>query len=80
MTPQHPRFHAAAVQAAPIYLDLDGSIDKAVALIEQAAAEGAQLIAFPETWPPGYPFFAVSRRRLCAGRRGQQRDQPDLCR
>ncbi|MEX2124196.1 MAG: carbon-nitrogen hydrolase family protein [Woeseia sp.] len=57
MTTQHPRFRAAAVQAAPVYLDLDASIDKAVALIGQAAGEGAQLIGFPETWLPGYPFF-----------------------
>mgnify|MGYP001545298220 CR=1 FL=1 len=57
MTTQHPKFRAAAVQAAPVYLDLDASIDKAIGLIEQAAKEGARLIAFPETWLPGYPWF-----------------------
>jgi nitrilase len=50
-------FKVAAVQAAPAFLNLDAGIDKAVGLIEQAAAEGARLIGFPETWPPGYPWW-----------------------
>jgi len=57
MAVSHPKFIAAAVQAAPVFLDLDAGIDKAIALIQQAAAQGAKLIAFPETWLPGYPWF-----------------------
>ena len=57
MTIQHPKYRVAAVQAAPEFLNLDASIDKAIGLIAEAAEKGAKLIAFPETWLPGYPWF-----------------------
>ena len=50
-------YKVAVVQAAPAYLDLDAGVEKAVALIREAAAAGAKLIAFPETWIPGYPWW-----------------------
>lgn len=53
----HPKYRAAAVQAAPVFMDLEASVDKAIGLIEQAAKNDAKLIAFPEIWLPGYPFF-----------------------
>jgi len=51
-------FTLAAVQAAPVYLDRDASIEKACTLIEQAGAKGADLAVFGETWVSGYASFA----------------------
>lgn len=53
----HPKFKAAVVQAAPAFLDLDRAVEKAIELIAEASSSGAKLIAFPETWIPGYPWW-----------------------
>ena len=47
----------AVIQEAPVLLDKEGSIQKAVALIEESAGAGAKLIVFPETFIPGYPVW-----------------------
>ena len=52
-------FTLAAIQAAPVYLDRDASIEKACGLIEQAGAKGADLAVFGETWVSGYASFAA---------------------
>jgi aliphatic nitrilase len=47
---------AAAVQAEPVWLDADATIDKAIELISEAAGRGAGLLAFPEIFVSGYPW------------------------
>ncbi|MGC9351237.1 MAG: nitrilase-related carbon-nitrogen hydrolase, partial [Sulfurovum sp.] len=48
-------YKVAAVQAAPIFFDLNKTIHKACRLIDEAAKNGARLIVFPEAFVPGYP-------------------------
>jgi len=53
-----PKFTAAAVQAAPVFLDTDATVDKVCALIAEAARGGARLVAFPEVFVAGYPYWS----------------------
>jgi aliphatic nitrilase len=52
-----PRYLAAAVQATPVFLDCEATIEKACGLITEAAALGAQIIVFPEAFVAGYPYW-----------------------
>src|SRR5256885_14799594 len=45
----------AAVQAAPVFLDRDATVDRVCARIAEGAAAGAKLVVFPESFVPGYP-------------------------
>ena len=45
----------AVVQHPPVTLHRAKTLERGVALLEEAAAAGARLVSFPETWLPGYP-------------------------
>jgi nitrilase len=47
----------AIAQAAPVYHSNAASLAKALELIRKAAELGTALIAFGETWIPGYPVW-----------------------
>ena len=51
------KFKIAGVQAAPVFLDAQATVDKGITFIKEAASNGADLIAFPETWIPGFPWW-----------------------
>src|SRR4051812_7849273 len=62
----------AVVQAAPVILDREGTLEKTVRLGGEAAAGGAQLVLFPEAFVPAYPrglsFGVTVGNRSAAGR------------
>lgn len=50
-------FTVAAVQASPVYLDREATVEKTCRLVREAAGNGAKVIGFPETYIPGYPYW-----------------------
>jgi nitrilase len=53
----YPKFRAAAVQAAPVFLDRDATIDKLETLVQKAVHDGAELVVFGESLIPAFPVW-----------------------
>jgi nitrilase len=60
------------VQHAPVFFDLQATIQKMEDLVREAAGRGCQLVVFPESFIPGYPrkftFGATIGQRTDEGR------------
>lgn len=52
---RNTKYRVAIAQFAPIYLDKAASVAKAIRLLGEAKKRRAELVAFGETWLPGYP-------------------------
>lgn len=57
MSDTYPKFIAAVVQAAPVFLNREATVEKACQLILEAGKKGAKLVVFPEVFVPGYPYW-----------------------
>ncbi|RMG41521.1 MAG: carbon-nitrogen hydrolase family protein [Candidatus Dadabacteria bacterium] len=57
MANQTQTIKIAAIQACPVYMDLEASVDKACTLIAEVGLAGAKLAVFPEAFIPGYPAW-----------------------
>ena len=57
----YPVYKAAAMHVSPVFLDAEKTVDKACSLIEEAARNGAKLVAFPEAYIPAFPLWGCLR-------------------
>ncbi len=58
---------AAAAQISPVLFSREGTLEKVVQTLDQAATDGVQLIVFPETLVPYYPYFSFVQPPVLMG-------------
>jgi nitrilase len=54
---EFPRYRVAAVQAAPVFLDREATLDKLGGLVAEAARGGARLVVLGESFVPAFPVW-----------------------
>ncbi len=58
----------AAAQIRPVLGSLAGSLERLLAAMAEAASSGVELIVFPETYLPYYPYFSFVEPAVLMGR------------
>lgn len=66
------KVRAAAIQLSPVLFSRDGTTEKVLQAIASAAKEGAQLVVFPETFIPYYPYFSFVEPPVLMGKAHMQ--------
>src|ERR1700694_3335537 len=59
---------AAAAQLAPVIDNCLATTEKVCEYIEKAAQNGAEIIVFPETFIPNYPYFSFVKPAISLGK------------
>ena len=62
------KVRAAAVQISPVLFSREGTTEKVLESIEKAAQMGAELVVFPETLIPYYPYFSFVQPPVLMGK------------
>lgn len=57
----------AAAQIRPVLFSLEGSVARVLAAMKEASAAGVELIVFPETFLPYYPYFSFVEPAVTMG-------------
>jgi nitrilase len=61
------RVRAAAVQMSPVLFDRAATTEKVCLRVDEAARQGAEVIVFPETVVPYYPYFSFIKPPATSG-------------
>jgi nitrilase len=62
------KVRAAAIQISPVLFSRDGTTEKVLESIDKAAKAGAELVVFPETFIPYYPYFSFVQPPVLMGK------------
>jgi nitrilase len=65
--PSSRKIKAAAVQLSPVLYSREGTTEKVCSAILEAGAAGAELVVFPETFIPYYPYFSFIKAPVSMG-------------
>ncbi|HEY0278360.1 MAG TPA: nitrilase-related carbon-nitrogen hydrolase, partial [Solirubrobacterales bacterium] len=60
--PAGETFRTASVQASSIWLDKAATTEKVCALVAEAGRGGAQIVALPESFVPGFPYWLFTMK------------------